>query len=120
MRGQFIDNVKEVLTGYGFSDCSSEDEWKYTRTQEFTQPGQVMIINGQQFEQPGQQCEVKHTVFLMGDSYYENMDGSNQVDLITFEFQVYVDNEPNGAFSATYDYQDIDGFKNDLQYIINA
>ena len=115
MREQFIKQVQDALIGYGFV----QNELEYKRTQSFTQPGQVMIINGQRIDQPGKEVAVEHIVRELGDGYYENIDGSNRVDLVTFEFQVLVDNELQGLMSIAYDYEDIDGFKHDLQYTLN-
>ena len=116
MREQFINAVKEVLTGYGFNESNGQFE----RVQFFTQPGQQMIINGQAFNQPDQQIEVKHVVREFGDGYYENLDGSGRVDMTTFEFQVWIKNEIQGQLSSTYAWDDIESFKKDLEHILRV
>ena len=119
MREQFIKQIEEVLVGFGF--CRSEgDEWEYKRIQTFHQPGQQMVINGQAFQQPSQEIEVAHIVKDMGDGHYENVDGSNRVDLTQFEFQVWMKNEIQGQLFSSYAWDDIGGFKKDLQHILNV
>lgn len=119
MKEQFIKQIEEVLVGFGFSR-SEGDEWEYKRIQIFTQPGQQMVINGQVFQQPPQEIEVIHIVKDMGDGYYENMDGSNRVDITQLEFQVWMKNEIQGQLSSAYAWDDIEGFKKDLQHILNV
>ena len=120
MKEQFLKEVEEALVGYGFNNQSEGDNWEYVRTQTFTQPGQQMVINGQAFQQPSQEIEVQHIVKDLGDGYYENLDGSNRVDITTFEFQVWMKNEIQGQLSSTYAWDDIEGFKNDLQHILSV
>jgi hypothetical protein len=119
MKEQIIKQIEEVLVGFGFSR-SEGDEWEYKRIQTFTQPGQQMVINGQVFQQPPQEIEVIHIVKDMGDGYYENMDGSNRVYTTYLEFQVWMKNEIQGQLSSAYAWDDIEGFKNDLQHILNV
>ena len=116
MKEQFINAIKEVLTGYGFNESNGQFE----KVQSFTQPGQRMVINGQAFNQPDQKVDVKHVVKEFGDGYYENLDGSNRVDITTFEFQVWMQNEMQGQLSSTYAWDDIEGFKKDLEHILKA
>ena len=116
-REQFIKQVQEALVGYGFKSVS---ETEYERVQTFTQPGQQMVINGQAFQQPPQEIEVKHIVKDLGDGYYENLDGSNRVDITTFEFQVWMQNEIQGQLSSTCAWDDVEGFKKDLQHILTV
>lgn len=119
MKEEFIKQVVEVLTEYGFSR-SEGDEWEYKRIQTFTQPGQQMVINGQAFHQPGQEIEVVHIVKDIGDGYYENLDGTNRIDTTTFEFQVWMKDEIRGQLSSAYAWDDIKGFKIDLQNILRV
>lgn len=119
MREEFIKQVVEVLIGYGFSR-SEGDEWEYKLIQTFTQPGQQMVINGQAFQQPPQEIEVVHIIKDMGDGYYENVDGSNRVDLTQFEFQAWMKNEIRGQLFSSYAWDDIGGFKKDLQNIVKV
>lgn len=119
MKEQFIKQIEEVLVGFGFNR-SEGDDWEYKRIQTFTQPGRQMIINGQAFQQPHQEIEVIHIVKDMGDGYYENMDGSNRVDNTYLEFQVWMQNDMQGQLSSAYAWDDIEGFKKDLQNILSV
>jgi hypothetical protein len=119
MKAEFIKQVIEVLTGYGFSP-SEGDEWEYRRLQTFIQPGQVIVINGQQMQQPSQEIEVKHVITEIGDGYYENSNGTCRVDLIEYNFQVYVKDDLQAELTVAYDYDDIEGFKIDLQNILRV
>jgi hypothetical protein len=56
----------------------------------------------------------------MGDGYYENLDGSNRVDLTQLEFQVWLKNDIQGQLFSSYAWDDIGGFKKDLQHILNV
>ena len=116
-REQFIKQIQDVLVGYGFKSVSDTE---YERVQTFTQPGQQMVINGQAFQQPPQEIEIKHIVRDLGDGYCENVDGSNRVDMTTFEFQVFMKNEIQGQLSSAYAWDDIEGFKKDLQHILSV
>lgn len=120
MKEQFLKEVEEALVGYGFNNQSEGDNWEYVRTQTFTQPGQQMIINGQAFQHPSQEIEVSHIVKDMGDGYYENLDGTNRIDTTTFEFQVWLKDEIQGQLSSAYAWDDIEGFKKDLQHILKV
>lgn len=120
MKEQFLKEVEEALVGYGFNNQSEGDNWEYVRTQTFTQPGRQVIVNGQAFQQPPQEIEVKHIVREFGDGYYENLDGTNRIDTTTFEFQVWLKDEIQGQLSSAYAWDDIEGFKKDLQNILQV
>lgn len=116
MREEFINKIKEVLTGYGFIESNGQ----YERVQYFTQPGQQMIINGQAFNQPDQQIEVKHVIKEFGDGYCSNIDDSNKQEYTQFCFEVYVNNQINGELNSAYYWNDITTFKKDLENILRA
>jgi hypothetical protein len=116
MREEFINKIKEILTGYGFNESNSQ----YERVQFFTQPGQQMIINGQSFNQPDKQIEVKHIVIEAGDGYCSNIDDTNKQEFTQFDFKVYVNNQINGELNTAYYWDDVEAFKKDLQNILKV
>lgn len=118
MREEFIKQIETVLQEYGFANSSTSERWEYTRTQEYTQPGQTVVINGQQMEVPGRVIPVKHIVFDMGDGYYENVDGSNRVEFVQLEIQLWVNSEFQDMFCSSYECGDIEAVKKDLMNIL--
>lgn len=118
MREEFIKQIETVLQEYGFANSSTSERWEYTRTQEYTQPGQTMVVNGQRMEIPGRAIPIKYIVFDMGDGYYENVDGSNRVEFVQLEIQLWVNSEFQDMFCSSYECGDIKGFKKDLQNIL--
>ena len=118
MREEFIKQIETVLQEYGFANSSTSERWEYTRVQEYTQPGQTVVINGQQMEVLGRVIPVKHIVFDMGDGYYENVDGSNRVEFVQLEIQLWVNSEFQDMFCSSYECGDIEAVKKDLMNIL--
>lgn len=114
MKEQFINKIKELLFAKGFREIDN----KFVRTVNIRQPGQVMIINGQRMEQPGQESEIKYVVTYAGDGYISNMDDSNKVDVSSVMFEVYVDGEQQGGYMEAYRWDDIEGFTQVLTNIV--
>lgn len=116
MRENFIKQIEMVLASYGFSKTGNIFE----RIQYFTQPGQRMVINGQQINQPPQQIEVKHSVTEIGDGYCSNKDDTNKQEFTEFEFKIFVKDQLNAELVSIYYWDDIDSFKNDLINILKV
>ena len=116
MKEQFINSVKALLQSYGFSENNN----RYERIQYFTQPGQRMVINGQQINQPPQQIEVKHVVTEIGDGYCSNTDDTHKQEFTEFEFKIFVKEQLNAELMSVYYWDDIDNFKNDLINILKV
>ena len=116
MKEQFINEVKNILVSLGFSESNNQ----YVRSQIFIQPGQQLIINGQQINQPNQEIEVKHVVTEFGDGYCCNQDNTNKQEFTQYNIQVFVKGELNGEYISAYYWNDIDQFKNELTKILNV
>lgn len=116
MKEQFINEVKNILVGFGFSESNNQ----YVRSQIFIQPGQQLIINGQQINQPNQEIEVKHVVTELGDGYCCNQDDTNKQEFTQYNIQVFVKGELNGEYISAYYWNDIEQFKNELTKILNV
>lgn len=116
MREKFINDVKNILIGYGFNESNNQ----YIRLQTFIQPGQQLIINGKQINKPNQEIEVKHIVTELGDGYCSNVDDSNKQEFTQFHFQVYVKNDLSGELTTVYYWDDTESFKNDLINILKV
>lgn len=59
--------IKNKLTGLGFT----EDDNKFTKEVTKQLPGRQMVINGQRFDEPGQEQKFKYKVELLGTGYIE-------------------------------------------------
>lgn len=116
MKEQFINEVKNILASFGFTESNGQ----YIKVQTFIQPGQQIIINGKQINQPNQEIEVKHIVTEIGDGYCSNIDDSNKQEFTEFHFQVFVKNDLSGELMSIYYWNDIELFKTDLTHILKV
>jgi hypothetical protein len=66
----FIDSIQELLQSKGFKEV--DNNWQ--RIQQHRLPGQIISINGQRLEQPGQIIEVKYSVHFNEDGWVSNED----------------------------------------------
>lgn len=69
-------DFKEILGGY--------ERIKLVR-----QPGQTVIINGRQMQQPGKEIEIRQYIYLDGDGWVADMDESNKVEFTQVRFEAY-------------------------------
>lgn len=69
-------NFEEILGGY--------ERIKLVR-----QPGQTVIINGRQMQQPGKEIEIRQYIYLDGDGWVADMDESNKVEFTQVRFEEY-------------------------------
>ena len=82
MKEQFYNHVFEVLSNNNF--VRNEDVW--VREQFFQQPGQVMSINGQRFEQQGATIKITQKVVTGFDGSISNIDDSNERQFTIIQF----------------------------------
>lgn len=61
----------------------------YERIKLVRQPGQTVIINGRQMQQPGKEIEIRQYIYLDGDGWVADMDESNKVEFTQVRFEAY-------------------------------
>lgn len=61
----------------------------YERIRLVRQPGQTVIINGRQMQQPGKEIEIRQYIYLDGDGWVADMDESNKVEFTQVRFEAY-------------------------------
>lgn len=115
MKDQFISKVDEMLTKLNFV----KTENKYELNKVVSQPGQVIVINGQRLEQPGQSVNIKYVITDLGDGYISNVDDSNKIDLIFYKIEVYVQDVLEGEYSSGYGFDEYDRLEREWSNILN-
>lgn len=94
-REEYLQEVIKILNGEGFveneiTDCESE----YVKTIIHQQPGQIMVINGQQFQQPGQDVKLEFIIKDLGETWVEDYNGKTYVE----QFKFLIKQNGNTAF----------------------
>ena len=89
LREDFISNIKSALYNYGFK----EEGENYLKNIQFRTPGQVMIINGQRMEHPGEIIETVYKVNIIGDGWVSNTDGVDKEEFTQIGFEIYQNQE---------------------------
>lgn len=84
MKEKFIKHVFDFLTLKGF--VQNENQW--FKENIFQQPGASMIINGQQFQQPGSEIKVTYKVIIETDCTISNNDGTNEIPFSIIYFSI--------------------------------
>lgn len=84
MKEKFIKHVFDFLTLKGF--VQNENQW--FKENIFQQPGASMIINGQQFQQPGSEIKVTYKVIIETDCTISNSDGTNEIPFSIIYFSI--------------------------------
>lgn len=113
MREQFIQSVNDFLTSLGFTKSDNT----YEKIHQVNTRGRIMIINGQQMQEPDQTIDVKYIINDLGDGYVSNVDDTNKLDLEFFKIHTYVNNNLTGEFMKSYYMFDIEEFKSDISNI---
>lgn len=114
MKDQFISKVDEMLTKLNFV----KTENKYELNKVVSQPGQVIVINGQRMEQPGQSINIKYIINDLGEGYYSNPDDSNKVDLMFYKTEAYIQDQLEGEYSSGYSLDDFKRFESEMLNIL--
>ena len=79
--------IKEHLESKGFEMDMENVSWKKTDTH--MTGGATMTINGQTFQQPGQQITVTKHFTILYDCLVSDADGQNPHDSLMCSFEVY-------------------------------
>jgi sulfur carrier protein ThiS len=115
MKDQFTSKVNEFLEKLGFV----KNENIYELNKNFVQKKQVIIVNGQRMEQPGQNVNIKYVITDLGDGYISNVDDSNKIDLIFYKIEVYVQDVLEGEYSSGYGFDEYDRLEREWSNILN-
>lgn len=79
--------IKEYLESNGFEMDMENVSWK--KTDAYMTGGATMSINGQTFQQPGQQITVNKHFTILYDCLVSDMDGQNPHDSLMCNFEVF-------------------------------
>ena len=74
-KDQWLDNTNQILSNLSFKHV---DDNTFVNELIRSTGGQVIVINGQRMEQPGQQYTIKYIVRFNGDGWVMNEDETNQ------------------------------------------
>ena len=79
IRHEFISTFESILFNNGFEKEDIDvDVQVYKRIRQAQLPGQIISINGQTIEQPGQIVDIQTVVYILGDGWIADMDESNK------------------------------------------
>lgn len=81
-RDDYLSEVTKILNGEGFTKENDE----FTKTIIRQQPGQVMIINGQQFQQPGRDVKLEFIIKDLGETWEETIGIEGTIPREQFKF----------------------------------
>lgn len=113
MKDKFYNHVFETLANNGFNKIS-DLIWERTVTHQ--QPGQLMVINGQRFQQPGETLNYIFRVLVGEESTISNADDSHQDSFTIIDFSSFTKGNEinaNGAGISFY-YNELQEFDNIL------
>lgn len=83
-RDDFIKFIDERLSQDGFIKSSEEESWNCE--QDIQTPPQVIIVNGQRHEQPGDVVHVKYGVKVFGDGEMKDVKTETIESFIEIDF----------------------------------
>ena len=88
-REEYLQEVIKILRGEGFVENEiTEYEFEYVKTVIQQQPGQMMIINGQQFQQPGQEVKLEFFIIDVGEVWEESTADEKRIPREQFKFLI--------------------------------
>lgn len=85
IKQEWINAVESHIFPNGFEEILGG----YERIKIARQPGQTIIINGRQMQQPGKEIEIRQYIYLDGDGWVADMDESNKMEFTQVRFEVY-------------------------------
>jgi hypothetical protein len=85
IKQEWINTVESHIFPNGFEEILGG----YERIKLARQPGQTVIINGRQMQQPGKEIEIRQYIYLDGDGWVADMDESNKVEFTQVRFEEY-------------------------------
>lgn len=86
--------IETKLTQLGFTSEQIDEVVIYKLNKQVRQPGQVMIINGQRQEIPGQLFTIEFEVKILGEGWVENND-EEKTPILFVNFKSIVNNDIN-------------------------
>ena len=85
IKQEWINAVESHIFPNGFEEILDG----YERIKLVRQPGQTIIINGRQMQQPGKEIEIRQYIYLDGDGWVADMDESNKVEFTQVRFEAH-------------------------------
>ena len=98
-REEWLKHIEGILEEHGYENVAVNT---YERVQVGTTGGQVVVINGQRMETPGQQVKIRHTITLVGDGYVVDEDDGNCREFTQICFEAYVNDEKQFAMEQCF------------------
>ena len=89
----WLSSIETSLTQLGFTKVDNGFE----RVHQQRHGGQVITINGQRMEQPGQIVTVKNVVTFNGDGWLVNEDDTNKREFTQVVFEVFTNGNSQGS-----------------------
>lgn len=109
IKQEFITTINTIINQHGFKETACG----YEKISEQRTRGQVITINGQRMEQPGQLIKIKQSIYNQGDGWVANEDESNKREFTQFKFETYQDNNVVVSHEDCF-------YWDDPQYFINV
>lgn len=81
-KDQWLDNINQILSNLSFKHV---DDNTFVNELIRSTGGQVIVINGQRIEQPGQQIVIKNIVRLNGDGWLSDENSERPFTQVVFE-----------------------------------
>ena len=92
-REEYLQEIIKILNGDGFKENEiTEYEFEYVKNVIQQQPGQTMIINGQQFQQPGQEVKLEFFIIDVGEVWEETIGDEKKTPREQFKFLIKQNN----------------------------
>ena len=92
-RDTWLSSVETSLTQLGFTKVDDGFERMYQQRH----GSQVITINGQRMEQPGQIITVKNTITFNGDGWLVNEDDTDKREFTQIVFEVFTNGNSQGS-----------------------
>ena len=92
-RQEYLEEVIKILNGEGFVENKFTDfEREFVKTITQQQPGQIMIINGRQFQQPERDIKIEFIIKDLGETWIEDVATETKTYVEQFKFLVKQNN----------------------------
>lgn len=92
-KDNWLSSIETSLSQLGFTKVDNGFE----RTQQQRHGGQVITINGQRMEQPGQIITIKNTITFNDDGWISNKDDTNKREFTQVIFEVFTNGNSQGS-----------------------
>lgn len=109
---EFISTFESILSNNGFEkEDINTDVQVYKRIRQAQLPGQIISINGQTMEQPGQIVDIQTVVYILGDGWIADMDESNKRNFTQIRLYIMQGDMTIHDYEGCFYWDDIDFLK---------